>query len=218
MIYMILKECMPASFYKRICKEKNFLYLNGENVLQPKVLDIISEFVEENERDYKLLQNSLSSYKNIFQYVYSKVFPEVYCAKEKKGFDLKNNFHIIFKTYKDKKQMESSLGENLDNYQSIRNKTNIYEQKPINIDDFNKAEEAEVKQRVEKRKQKRQKVAQKNKLLKKKKKQEETKIREKDTWRRLSKLNDEFKRIKKAKNEAKKMSETIINSCKYNLV
>ena len=60
------------------------------------------------------------------------------------------------------------MGKNPNNYESIRNETNIYEQKPINIDDFNKAEEAEVKERVEKRKQKRREVAEKNKLLKKK--------------------------------------------------
>ena len=30
-------------------------------------------------------------------------------------------------------------------------------------------------------------------------------------WERLAKLNEEFKDIKKAKKEAKKMSETIIN-------
>ena len=39
----------------------------------------------------------------MFQYVYSNVFPEIYCATEKRDFDLKSNFHIIFKTYKDKK-------------------------------------------------------------------------------------------------------------------
>ena len=37
-------------------------------------------------------------------------------------------------------------------------------------------------------------------------------------WERLSELNGEFKNIKKAKEEAKKMSETIINKCKYFLV
>ena len=72
------------------------------------------------------------------------------------------------------------MGKNPDNYESIRNETNIYEQKPINIDDFNEAKEAEIKKRVEKRKQKRREVAEKNKLLKKKRKQEETKIKEKD--------------------------------------
>ena len=32
---------------------------------------------------------------------------------------------------------------------------------------------------------------------------------------RLVKLNSEFKEIKKTKKESKKMSETIINQCKY---
>ena len=51
----------------------------------------------------------------------------------------------------------------------IRNETNIYEQKPVSIHDFNEAEEEDVKGRVEKRKQKRPEVAEKNKLLKKRK-------------------------------------------------
>ena len=42
-IYMLWKECMPQQFYKNICKEINFLCLNGKNVLQPKVLDIITD-------------------------------------------------------------------------------------------------------------------------------------------------------------------------------
>ena len=123
------------------------------------MLDIISGFIKKDERHYKMLQNNLPSYKNICQYVYSNVFSEIYCATEKRVFDLKSNFHIIFKTYKDKKQIESSMVKNPDNYESIRNETNIYKQKPINIDDFNQAKEAEVKRGVEKRKQKRREVA-----------------------------------------------------------
>ena len=119
----------------------------------------------------------------------------------------------MFKTYK-----ESSMGKNPVNYESIRKEINNYEQKLINIDDFNESEEAEVKQQVEKQKQKRQQVAEKNKLLKKKRKAEETKRKEKDMQNRLAKLNGKFKEIKKAKRESKKMSETIINQCKYFLV
>ena len=103
------------------------------------------------------------------------------------------------------------MGKTPVNYKSIRKETNIYEQKPIKIDDFNESEEAEVKQWVEKRKQKRQAVAEKNKLLKKKRKAEETKITEKDMWNRLATLNGEFKKIKKEKKESEKMSETIMN-------
>ena len=186
------------------------MYLNGKNVLQPKVLQIITEFIEADKKNYRLLQNNLSSYKNIFQYVSSNVYPEIHCSTEKRSFVLKNNFHIMFKTYKDKMQMRS-MGKSPNNYENIRKETNIYEQKPVNIDKSNDSEEADVKEQVEKRKNKWREVAEKNKLLKKNRKAEENKIKEKDMWERLSKLNSEFKDIKKAKKEAKKMSETIIN-------
>ena len=102
------------------------------------------------------------------------------------------------------------MGKNPANYETIRKK-NIYEQKPVNIDYFNESEEAEVKQRVEKRKEKRRAVAEKNKLLRKKRKTEKNKRKEKDMWERLGKLNSEFEDIKKAKKKSKKMSETIMN-------
>ena len=56
----------------------------------------------------------------------------------------------MFKTYKDKIQMEQSIVKNPANYKTIQKETNIYKQKPVNIDDFNDSEEAEVKERVEK--------------------------------------------------------------------
>ena len=80
MMYMLWKECIPIKFYKHICQEKNFLYLNGKKVLQLKVLEIISKSIDANEGNYRILQNNLSAYKNIFQYVYSNVFQEIYCS------------------------------------------------------------------------------------------------------------------------------------------
>ena len=40
----------------------------------------------------------------------------------------------------------------------------MYEQKPVSIDDFNEVEEVEVKEQTEKRKAKRQELAENNKL------------------------------------------------------
>ena len=82
----------------------------------------------------------------------------------------------MFKTYKNKMQMERSIGERPANYETTRKETNIYEQKPVNIDDFNDSEEAEVKERVEKRKKKAQSTWKKQ-TVKKKRKAEETKIK-----------------------------------------
>ena len=119
MIYMLWRECTPVEYYKFICEEKNFIYLYGKNVLQPTVLQIIIDFVERDEKNLRLIQSNLAQYKNIFQYVNSNVYPEIYCATEKRGFELKSNFHILFKTYRDKIQMKSTG------------------KKPMSVDDFN---------------------------------------------------------------------------------
>ena len=65
--------------------------------------------------------------------------------------------------------MEISLGRNPENYETIRNETSVSEQKPIKVDDLNEIEEKQVEEQVGKQKQKRQEVAEKNKLLNKKK-------------------------------------------------
>ena len=57
------------------------------------------------------------------------------------------------------------MGKNPAKLESVRKETNIYEQKPINIDDYNESEEAEVKQLVENRKKKRHEVAEKSKIF-----------------------------------------------------
>ena len=77
MIYMLCKECMLQKLYKHMYKDSNFLYLNGKNVLQPKVSEIITDFLNE-KKNYIELRNNLSQYKVIFQYLYSGVFPEIY--------------------------------------------------------------------------------------------------------------------------------------------
>ena len=76
MIDMLWKECIQAEFYKYVCLEENF---------------------------YNKLRNNLCHFKNIFEYVYSKMYPEVYCVTEGRDFDLKSKFRLVFKTYKDKK-------------------------------------------------------------------------------------------------------------------
>ena len=66
-----------------------------------------------------MLQEHLARYKEIYHYVYSHVFPEVYTTSEKRGFDPKSNFHILLKTYRDKQIMrQQSLAKHQANYES----------------------------------------------------------------------------------------------------
>ena len=104
-------ECIPRNFYRHICKEDNFLYLNGKNVLQPKVLEVIHDFLKESDSNYKDLRNNLSSYKDIFQYVYCNVFPEIHCSTECRGFDLKVFFTLFSKRTRAKNSLKFPCGK-----------------------------------------------------------------------------------------------------------
>ena len=140
MIYMLWKECIPAEFYKFICKEEHFLYLNGKNVLYQKIREIVWKFIYENENIYNQLRNNFCQFKEIFQYVYLIVYPEIYCTTERRGFNLKSTFKLVFIAYKDKKKLEH-LDKEPSNFTKERNQTFKFKQKALEIDDFNNAEE-----------------------------------------------------------------------------
>ena len=56
-----MKECIPATFYKFIYKDENFIYLNGKNVLQPKVSEIFTNFLKENEKKLRVVEKQFVS-------------------------------------------------------------------------------------------------------------------------------------------------------------
>ena len=163
-----------------------------------------------------MLQESLARYKGIFQYAYSHVFPEIYTTLEKGGFNLKSNFHIIFKAYRDKMLIkQDQLAKNPSNYASSaidQKEIFEFEQKPIkNFNEFSDAEEAELKKKAEIRSAEKKECAEKKRIEKRKLKLAEDKLKEGEMWNRLNELNGEFKKIKQAKNNEKKTSSTVIN-------
>ena len=196
-VYMLWRECIPSEFYRYICQEKNFIYLNGRDVGQPAVLEIVGNFIDQSKENLRMLQEHLAPYKDVYQYVYSHVFPEVYTTSEKRGFNMKNNFHILFKAYRDKMLMREQLtAKNPANY-DIQKETCNFDQKPTkNFDQFSDRKEQEVKERAEKRLAEQRKKAEDLKAKKRKLKLEEDKVKEREMWNRLNELNGEIKNIK----------------------
>ena len=130
-VYMVWRECTPIEFYRYICKENNFIFLNGRDLNHPGVLEIVGKRIDQKKENLRMLQEYLARYKDIYQYVYSHVFPEVYTTSEKRGFDLKSNFHILFKSYRDKQLMRHATVKKLSNYEDVKRETSECEQKPI---------------------------------------------------------------------------------------
>ena len=212
MVHMLWRECIPTEFYRYICQDENFKYLNGQDVSQPGVLEIVGTFIDQHKNNLRMLQKNHANYKGIFQYVYSHVFPEIYSTTEKRRIDLKSNFHILFKSYHDKLMLrQQQLAKQPINYETEHQEVNEFKQKLIkNFNEFSDGEEEELKQQAEKRKaikreQKESAIAKKLKI-----KQEEDKTKESKMWNRLNELKSQFKTIKQSKKEAKKTSATIL--------
>ena len=142
MVNMLWRECIPIEF----CKEKNFVYLINSDVGQLAVLEIVWNFMGQGKENLRLLQEPLVRFKDIYQYVYSHVFPEIYTASEKRQFDLKSNFHIIFKSYHDKILVRQTAKQQPDYQNNIERFE--YEQKPIkNFDAITDEEEEKNKEK-----------------------------------------------------------------------
>ena len=54
-LYMLWRECIPSEFYRYICEEKNFIYLNGRDVGQPGVLEIVGGFIDQGKQNFRML-------------------------------------------------------------------------------------------------------------------------------------------------------------------
>ena len=63
-LYKLWNECVPIEFFKHICKNDNFLYLNEKNVLHSKSGEIVWQFIEENVENYRPLRDHFLKYKN----------------------------------------------------------------------------------------------------------------------------------------------------------
>ena len=188
MIYMLWRECIPTAFYRFICQEENFRYLNSRDVSQPGVLEIVGKFVDEDKNNLRLLQQCLANYKDIFQYVYSCTYPEIYTMSEKRGIDMKSNFYILFKTFKDKLLLkQQQLAKRTEIYEAEHKDESEFEQKPVSVlkfNEFNDDEEKEIReqQREKNKKRKRQTMSDEERVVKLQKKTVENQEKEKQMW------------------------------------
>ena len=213
MIYMLWRVCIPIEFYRCICQEESFKHLNGRDVCQPGVLEIVGKLIDQHKDNLRMLQKNLANYKDIFQYFYSHCYPEIYSTTKKRGIDLKSNFHILFESYCDKQilRQHQQTAKQPINYENERIDVCEFEQKPIkNFDEFSDGEEAAFKLKAEKRKVIKREQKEAIKAKKFKLKQEENKTKDEEMRGKLGQLNDKFKTIKQSKKDEKKMSSTIL--------
>ena len=140
-----------------------------KNVLHPKPFEMVWSFISQDDKNYNLLRDNFCRFKDIFQYVYSIVYPHIYCSTKRRGSIWGAHFSLSLKRTKTKKA--ERLGKDPSKFSKEKDKQFRFQQKPIEIDYFNELKEKNLKEKIEKIKQNRCKLTEKSKALKQRKKE-----------------------------------------------
>ena len=98
---MLWHDCIERTFYKHISENDSFIYLNSKNVLYSKTAQIVLDYLRKDPKNVVLLRRCLQNHMKVIQFVYSKSFPEIYSLIGKPGINLKSEFLLTFKLWKD---------------------------------------------------------------------------------------------------------------------
>ena len=184
-VYMLWDECIEKRFYKHICEKDNFTYLNS------KTAQIVLDYLNKDASNIARLRKCLQNHMKTIQFVYSRCFPEIYSLTDKRRINLKSEFLLTFKLWKDKKKF-SMISTNEKKYE---------DEQPLE----KKIEEDE--KQLQEKKLKRKALAEKNTALKeasKKRRKSRPETTEKGLWEQLDTSNNKFKVMKDLKKKSKK--------------
>ena len=152
-ICMLWDECLEKTFYKHICEKDNFVFLNSKNVLYSKTAQIVLDYLNKDTSNIVRLRKCSQNHMKTIQFVYSNYFSEIYSLIDKRGIDLKNEFLLTLKLWKDKKKLLpfSTNEKKSENEQALEK----------NIE-----EDGKVSKELKEKKLKRKALAEKNTALK----------------------------------------------------
>ena len=190
MIYMLWDECIEKTFYKHICENDNFIYLNGKNIFYSKTAQIVLDYLNKDASNIVRLRRCLQNHTKIIKFVYSRYFPEIYSLIDKRGINLKSEFLLTFKLWKDKKKFLT-----------------------ISTNEKKSEEDEKLIKQLQEKKMKRKALAEKNTALKeasKKRCKSLSETTEKELRERLDTLNNKFKVMKDLKKKNKSKNNLIV--------
>ena len=75
-------------------------------VLYIKTAQIVLDYLNKDLQNIVRLRRCLQKNMKIVQFVHSRCFPEIYSLIYKRGIDLKSEFLLAFKAWKDKKSQQ----------------------------------------------------------------------------------------------------------------
>ena len=127
MIKFLWEECLPKTYLLYLKKPENFELINSEKSNFKTIKNLVQHYMSISENCQSLI-NSFHKHHDIYQYIYSHVFPKTYSKKA--GFWKQVQFTQQFDSWKQK--MQQSCLKTPFNYTTDQMRHNM-EQKSIEI-------------------------------------------------------------------------------------
>ena len=133
MVKFIWERCVPLDFSAEIYKPENFLILSNPKITFNKANKIVKKWIQERENIGEVCELIKNNFKHL-HYVFSSLFPKVYSRINQFGIQNKNDFDLIFQTYKIKGETNNYLQKIfLKTAENYKREVHFEEQKPIEI-------------------------------------------------------------------------------------
>ena len=179
---MFWEDCNEHTFYKHIWEPDNFLYVNGKNVIYPRVADIVWKYLEQDKQNFDKIRKKLIENKKVFLFVYSSIYPAIYSFFEKRDVDLRNRKSLRNGTTKRNTYKNILMGTS-EKVRGLRHLHVLCKESLLRMKllkgkkkwQMNKNKKRWKKKSKKKKKELRQKIAAKNQELKRIKKSEKEK-------------------------------------------
>ena len=172
-----------------------------------KTAQIVLDYLKKDPKNIILLRRCLQNHVKVIQFVYSKCFPEIYSLIDKRGINLKSEFLLTFKLWKDKKKFAQTISVTAE---TESNKKAENEKKDL-AKTLVEVNDEKVCEKLNEKKLKRKVLAEKNTGLKEAtKKRRKSGPTEKELWDRLDTLNKKFMQPKEHKKKKKSKKNLIV--------
>ena len=133
---------------------------------------IVLKHKENDENNFNKMRREFLENTKIFQFVYSYFYPEIYSFVEKWGIDFKKEFHLKFKTWKNKKNPSQKIAPQFELRKEESPPPGAEQKRLITNSDFDEEKriaderkQKELKEKKLRKQERRRQVASKNKKL-----------------------------------------------------
>ena len=138
---MIWDNCLPRKFTVFVLTETNYFTLSETQIPYQKAIDIVHDFITDEDENFKLLKNGLVENIGLIRYVYSTYFPKIYNRTNVFGIRNKTVFDYNYQLWRNEKikpnvaveEKKVDAAAKIPATYAKRVKINEFEQKPLDI-------------------------------------------------------------------------------------